>query len=772
MLSMVPRVALLLIVSWACCVLPAAAQQVPGFRLAKQLRIEISGDVYHLEGQVELEQGQQKFYADVVDYNHETRLMVATGNVVYSGPDSRIAADRLEFNLATRTGTFFNASGSATLGEKADRSFFGTQEPDALFYGQKIEKIGPRKYRITGGGFTSCVQPTPRWELVAGTTTMELDHYALLTNTVLKVKGVPLVYLPVMYYPIQSDDRATGFLLPTYGSSVVRGQSVSNAFFWAINRSQDATVYHDWFTRRGQGTGAEYRYVAGQGSRGNVTTYFLNEKEAAYSTPAGTISTPAQRNYEVRANVVQSLPLNLRARGNVDYFSSVVTRTVFNQNPYDWSSRTRSMRGNVGGAWGRHSVSGSYDTTELFFSDNESNLQGGTPRLQYGFAQTQIGNTPIYAGFGAEAVRLARVDRYAEGVEFDQGLTRLDMTPSLRVPFNRWPFLTFNSSVAYHNTYYSESYARGPDGREVQAEIPITRRYWDFRSDIVGPTFTRVWDTPDNGYAEKYKHTIEPTLTVQRLTFFEGYDRIPKLEGYDFTYGGTTRLSYGLVNRFTAKRRGGASTARNRDFLTLGVTQSYYSDPRASQFDFAQFPLNFFGRAASNYSPIAMSANFSPSEETSVGTRLDYDYDLKEFQSIRVNGTYKLSEILQLTGGWSQRKFSFFPDRPDKFFNTSTTIRSRGNRFGGTYAFYYDLGRQTMLDQKIIGYYNAQCCGIVVEYQQFNFPQFSSFVVPQDRRFNIGFTLAGLGTFSNFLGAFGGNTGAGGGGFGGGGRGF
>jgi LPS-assembly protein len=768
--SMVRRIAFLVLLVWTGCAAHALAQQVPGFRLAKQLRIEVTGDHYHLEGQVELEQGEQKFYADVVDYYHDTRRMVAEGNVVYAAPESRIAADRLEFDLATRTGTFYNASGSASLGEKADKSFFGTQEPDALFYGETIEKIGQRKYRITGGGFTSCVQPTPRWELVAGTTTVELERYALLTNTVLKVKGVPLFYLPAMYYPIQSDDRATGFLMPTYGSSIVRGQSVSNAFFWAINRSQDATVFHDWFTRRGQGTGAEYRYVAGQGSQGTFSTYFLNEKEASYGTGAGTITTPAQRNYEIRANAVQTLPLNLRARGNIDYFSSVQTRAVFNQNPFDWSSRTRSVRGNIGGAWGRHSVSASYDTTELFFSDNESNLQGGTPRLQYGFAQTQLGNTPVYVGIGGEAVRLARIDRWSADEVYDQGLTRLDVTPSIRVPFNRWPFLTFNSSVAWHNTYYSESFVRDENGRDVQAEVPLTRRYWDFRSDIVGPKLTRVWDTPNNGYAEKYKHTIEPTFTVQRLTFFEDYDRIPKLEGYDFTYGGTSRLSYGLVNRFTAKRRGGESTARNRDFLTVSVSQSYYSDPRASQFDFAQFPLNFFGRAPSNFSPIAMGAAFSPSEQSSISTRLDYDYDLREFQSIRLNGTYKLSEVLEVNGGWSQRKFSFFPDRPDKFFNASTTVRSRGNRFGGTYAFYYDLGRQTFLDQKIVGYYNAQCCGLVVEYQQFNFPQFSSFVVPQDRRFNIGFTLAGIGTFSNFLGAFGGNTGTAGG-FGGG-RGF
>ena len=736
----------------------ALAQQVPGFKITKQLKIEINGSKYHLEGEVEMTEGNQKFYADQVDYDQDTKVMVATGNVVYSSPQTRIAADKLEYNQQTRLATFYNATGSTYLGEKVDKSYFGTQEPDALFYGEKVEKIGPKRYRITRGGFTSCVQPTPRWELVSNTTTVELDEYAILTNTLLKVKGVPMFYLPVMYYPIQSDDRATGFLLPTYGSSTVRGQSISNAFFWAIDRSQDATIFHDWFTKRGQGVGAEYRYVAGPGSQGNISTYYLDEKEASYTSSTGTVTTPAQTNYEVRGNISQTLPAGLRARANVDYFSSVVTRSTFNQNPYDWSSRTRSVRGNLSGNWGRQSMSATFDTTELFYSDTSSSLQGGTPRLSYNLAQSKIGDTPIYYSLGSEFVNIARVDKDG-ALENDQGLARFDVSPTLRVPFNKWPYLTFNSSVSYHYTRYGESYAKDENGRDVQSEVPLIRQYWDLRSDIVGPKFTKVWDTPGNGYGEKYKHTIEPTFTVQRLTTFEGYDRIVKLEGYDFTYGGTTRIAYGIVNRFTAKRRAGDSSARTRDFLSFGVTQSYYSDPQASLYDFGAYPLNYYGRAPSNFSPINFSANFSPSERTSITGRLDWDDRAGEFQSIRLNGSYGLREWLDVSGGWSQRKFSFFPDRPDKFFNASTTMRTRANRFGGTYAFYYDLGRSTMMDQRIVGYYNAQCCGVIVEYQKYNFPQYSAYAVPQDHRFNIGFTLAGLGTFSNFLGAFGGNTG-------------
>ena len=47
-----------------------------------------------------------------------------------------------------------------------------------------------------------------------------------------------------------------------------------------------------------------------------------------------------------------------------------------------------------------------------------------------------------------------------------------------------------------------------------------------------------------------------------------------------------------------------------------------------------------------------------------------------------------------------------------------------------------------------------------MEYQKFNYGQAVSAVgVPRDRRFNISFTLAGIGTFSDLFGAFGGQQG-------------
>jgi hypothetical protein len=81
---------------------------------------------------------------------------------------------------------------------------------------------------------------------------------------------------------------------------------------------------------------------------------------------------------------------------------------------------------------------------------------------------------------------------------------------------------------------------------------------------------------------------------------------------------------------------------------------------------------------------------------------------------------------------------------------------------GGVFQFNFDIQRGRFLQQRLPAYYNAQCCGISLEYQSFNLEGLGSRArVDQDRRFNLSFTLAGLGTFSNMLGAFGVGTGAG-----------
>ncbi|MGE3179458.1 MAG: LPS-assembly protein LptD, partial [Vicinamibacterales bacterium] len=370
------RLRLLLFCAALCC-LPAAAhaQTLSGFDSVSFSRERVSENHWKLTGAVELEQKDTKLYADEVEIFTDQDRAVARGNVVFTQGGNRIAADRADFNTKTRLGTFFNASGIASVGASRQSTGIGgfapppsNQDTDVYFFGDVVEKIGAKKYKITNGGFSTCVQPTPRWDLHADTVVLNIDNYTLLRNAVLNVKGVPLLYVPVLYYPTKEDGRATGILIPTYGTSSLRGQAIHNAFFWALNRSQDATLMHDWYSKAGQGYGAEYRYNFGAGAEGTVAAHLLNQTA---TTGAGA-NLEATRAFDLRGSASQSLPGGLRARGRLDYFSSVSVNQTFNTNVYDASRSSRYYGGNVTGAWSGFSLNGTFDRSEFFVNPTSS----------------------------------------------------------------------------------------------------------------------------------------------------------------------------------------------------------------------------------------------------------------------------------------------------------------------------------------------------------------------------------------------------------------
>ena len=279
---------------------------------------------------------------------------------------------------------------------------FGTLEPDVMFYGRMIEKIGDDRYRITNGAFTSCAQPTPRWEIVSSKATIDLEDYAILRNAVIRVKNVPVFYLPILYYPIQSDDRATGFLMPSYGNSTYRGHSISNAFFWAINRSQDLTLFHDWMFTKGQGYGSEYRYTMGAGAEGQIRVYRLAENAGTLETAGGTVAQDARRSLELRGNLTQPLPGSFRAYGRLDYFSNVGTKQLYQQDFYTASNSTRTLSVGVSGALKTLSLSATATRSERFYNQTTSYVNGTMPSISASLSSRQFGDLPLFGSVQSE----------------------------------------------------------------------------------------------------------------------------------------------------------------------------------------------------------------------------------------------------------------------------------------------------------------------------------------------------------------------------------
>ncbi|MGE3844357.1 MAG: LPS-assembly protein LptD, partial [Vicinamibacterales bacterium] len=554
----------------------------------------------------------------------------------------------------------------------------------------------------------------------------------------------------IFYYPVQEDDRATGFLIPVYGTSTIRGQSLSNAFFWAISRSQDATFMHDWYSRTGQGFGGEYRYIAGPGSDGSLRTYFLREHEVTYTDSSGGQRVqPSRQSYELRGRLSQALPGGLRARGDVDYFSNVSVQQLYQTNLYQSSQRQRSYGGNVTGSWGANSVSGTYNVRELFFDEDRSTLTGNGPRFAYQRAPRRLFGSPVYFQFGSEYNKIVRTFTATESEDDVQGLTRIDLSPQLRLPLSRWPFLGVQATFAWRQTYYSESF--NEDGKRVPEWLG--RQFIETRAEITGPTFTRIFDTR-NGFAERIKHVIEPTVAIQRASLIENYDRIVKLESYDYTYGGTTRITYGLTNRFLARKPGSGQQTSAREFAVVSLSQTYYTDEKARSVD-PSLNSSWAYLEPRKLSPWILAANVSPSEQINAGMRMEYDQYEKHLLSIGLSSRYGYKDVVAATGGWSRTRRNLEGTQFDNAMNVGTNIRVLQGRLGGFFGFDYDFFRDQMLQRRIQAFYNSQCCGVGFEFQTRNLSGFSQFLYPNDRRFNFTFTLAGVGTFSNIFGIFG-----------------
>jgi lipopolysaccharide export system protein LptA len=131
----------------------ASAQQTGNCKATKQWQLEqVEKDHIKLTGQVEIDCGNESMSADQVEIFQDTNVMIATGNVVFTSGGSRIAADRLEYNTRTRTGTFFNGFGTSTMHESR-----GPRRPTQTSQFTPVGAVRPaaaarRQVDVRGGG--------------------------------------------------------------------------------------------------------------------------------------------------------------------------------------------------------------------------------------------------------------------------------------------------------------------------------------------------------------------------------------------------------------------------------------------------------------------------------------------------------------------------------------------------------------------------------------------------------------------------------------------
>src|SRR5207247_9212432 len=167
--------------------------------------------------------------------------------------------------------------------------------------------------------------------------------------------------------------------MPSYCSSTLKGQTISNGFFWAIDRSRDMTILHDFYSKTGQAVSGEYRYVDLRGS-GNLQTNFIDNHPATYITNGQTNTIPASKSYRLLGSMSQGLGAGWSAQAHADYFSSIEVQQTYSANINQTSQQTRTQRGSVVGALGGYRITGTYDRNDFFNGTDTSSVSGNASR--------------------------------------------------------------------------------------------------------------------------------------------------------------------------------------------------------------------------------------------------------------------------------------------------------------------------------------------------------------------------------------------------------
>lgn len=249
---------------------------------AETLAYDQATDTVVARGGVSLTRGEVTLRADEVRYLRASGIAEARGNVVLIGPEGTIAGDAARVSVDDETGWIERASADLV-------------ESGYTLAASRVEKGVGARYTIDDGVFTTCRcggLERPSWSLACGRTDVRIGGVGLARGARFQVKDVPILWLPVLPFPANTD-RQTGFLMPRVGFSNRRGLQYEQPFFWAIDRSRDLTLAVDVETEARLGVIGEYRFVRSREWHGELTAAYYNE--AIRGRPAGTIAlTPEQ----------------------------------------------------------------------------------------------------------------------------------------------------------------------------------------------------------------------------------------------------------------------------------------------------------------------------------------------------------------------------------------------------------------------------------------------------------------------------------------------
>ena len=206
-----------------------------------------------IEGGAELRRGDTMIRADRIEYYQPDDLAKARGKVHINKAGNQFDGPVLELKIDSFEGY-------------ATEPSYRFLRNDAYGTAERIDFIDDKHAVIRNATYTTCQRkPGPSWmpDWILRAQSLRIDEETGIgqaSGAVLSFKGVPIIPVPEMSFPL-SDERKSGFLPPTIGIDSVSGLETTVPYYWNIAPNRDATLYPTLMTKRGLDLGAEFRYL-------------------------------------------------------------------------------------------------------------------------------------------------------------------------------------------------------------------------------------------------------------------------------------------------------------------------------------------------------------------------------------------------------------------------------------------------------------------------------------------------------------------------------
>ena len=595
---------------------------------ANYLYYDKQTDLYHAQGGVVVRQEGLELRADKAVLNQAANEFEAWGDVLLRDKTDYLACRYLKFNYQDQIGSI-----------RDGRIFI--KEKNYYITGERIQKLGPNEYDVENATLTTCDAERAAWLIRSRKVHVKEGGYGIVDDAVFVVKNVPILYLPKGVFPVNTN-RQTGFLLPGIGYSDKDGVIVKAAFFWAINRSNDLTLYPEYYSERGIKFGADYRYVINERASGDIRASFISDK-LVDDHPEDYKDADKER-WSFGAHHFQTLKIGTTLKADVnlvsdneyledfpDTFSGNFIDELENvDSKTDTYLRSLAIASH---SWERYNVTATGRYYQSLLRENDDETLQLLPEVTFAAL-----NQPV---FNADWL-FWRLDSNYSHFWRREGETghRVDVNPSLSMSlklgaFEIIPFLELRETW-YQVSDRENGKSDGSESRETMAAgIEI--------KSVAERVYACDWWGMD-----RVLHTLEPTLLYRYVPDVD-QDDLPDFDQFDYLPE-ESNVSWGLVSRLVGRypKLGNLDQYDYHEWFKFQIGQSYSfidvadglrfleDDQHASNF-FTQMEVKsrdggLYMKFENRFDPYEnanelMTALFSTSNQRGSSLSLEYRYE-------------------------------------------------------------------------------------------------------------------------------------------------